>query len=342
MIDEPSRDRSSTPYSEETETLMPTKPYSTFCLFATLVFLTAANAQESQQFKTFSTNWEKAQQAFAAGDYQNAATCYENIIKVFPFEPTFQYHLACCQARQGLSDNALSTLEHAIICGWGDPKKLQEAEDFKDVRQQARFEKLLTEAETCQKELFTLYVGKGVDPQKPAPLVVVLHGLGSGPRSELPYWKSTADELGLVLIAPRGVTEIRSMFYGWHRTGAKDSTALDYFDVDAAGKRVNLAIDYARQRHTMAPGRVLLAGFSQGGGIALRLLGDHPHQFAGAVAVCSLCQSPGVPFWQSAATKGKFSIALLAGKLDRLLPRSQQLAEHLKTAGTKLHYHEWE
>ncbi|HQR06306.1 MAG TPA: hypothetical protein PLN21_05765 [Gemmatales bacterium] len=304
-----------------------------FLLMFLLAGIPTIHADESERLKAFNTHWQAAQQAMDGKNYGQAATSYEKILETFPFEPTTHYQLACCRARQGVGDKALAALGQAISFGWCDLKQLEQTEDFKELRSRKEFTQLVADATACQKEMFVLYAGKGVEVSKAAPLVVLLQGLGAGPRTEVPYWKQTVDELGLVLVAPRGVTEIRPMFYGWHRPGAKDSTALDYYDLLGAEKRVDEAILQARSRFNIASDRMFLAGYSQGGGVALHLQGKYPERFAGTVVVNSLSQSSGIDFWKAAALKKAFRVALLSGKVDRLLPRSQAMAAQLRSAG---------
>lgn len=304
----------------------------TFCL----AWMPIPSVEESERLKAFNTYWQAAQQAKEGKKYEQAAALYEKILEIFPFEPTTHYQLACCRARQGAGEKALKALRQAIVFGWSDLQQLEQAEDFKELRIRNEFAQLIADATACSKEKFVLYAGKGVEAGKAAPVVVLLQGLGAGPRSEMPYWKQTADELGLVVVAPRGVTELRPMFYGWHRPDARNSTALDYYDLPASEKRVDEAIAFAKSRYTVVSDRIFLAGYSQGGGVALHLQNKHPERFAGTVAVNSLSQSTGVDAWKAAVRKNGFRVALLAGRLDRLLPRSQAIAEQLRSAGVAL------
>jgi predicted esterase len=301
---------------------------------------TLGRGGESEFHKALEANWTKAQRAYADKDYRGAARCYEKVCELLPFEPSVRYELARCHCRQGDKDKALADLEAAIRFGWSDPGQIEQADDLKELRDAPRFAGLVKDAVACRDETIVVYAGKNVDPSRPAPLVVLLQGLGPGPRAEVPYWKPVADRLGLVLAAPRAMTKLSPLVYGWQRKGARDSTALDYFDMSAAGKRIEEAIALAKQKFTIDPDRLLLAGFSQGGGVALRMLGEHPDQYLGAVAVCSLCQSPGVAYWETALQKRPFRTFVIAGKLDRLLPRSQQVVEQLRAAKVPLRYEE--
>jgi predicted esterase len=287
-------------------------------------------------------NWESAQKAYSAKEYGRAATLYAKVCELIPFEPTSRYQLACCHAHLGDKDKALAALDAAIRFGWDDPQKLEQADEFKDLRNRPQFMQLVKDAAACRDEDVIVYAGKGSDPGKPAAVLVVLQGLGAGPRAELPYWKPAVDRLGMVLAAPRGVTKVRSMMYGWHRCGARNSSAQDYFDKPAAGKRIAEAIALAKKQFSLDEDRVVLAGFSQGGGVALHMLGDHPELFCGAVAVCSLYQPPGIAYWQASGQKQSRRVFMIAGKLDPLLPRSQKAFEQLRAAGVTSRYEEEE
>jgi predicted esterase len=298
-------------------------------------------AEDSKSFRTYQENWQQAEQAYAARDYARAATHYQNVAEVLPFEPFTRFQLACCYAQLGKNEQALSSLQQAIRFGWEDVSKLEQADELKTLRATPQFAQLLKEAAACRNENLVIHAGKKVNPLKPSPLLVVLQGLGNF-RADLPYWEAAADELGCVLVAPRAVTKAAPTVYGWHRRGAKDSTAPDYFDLPAAGKRVDEAIAEARHRFKIAPHRVVLAGFSQGAGVALRLVGDHPDRYCGAVAVNGLHQPPGVAYWQSIQKRHPIRVYVIAGKLDRLLPRSQKVVEELRAARVPNRYDELE
>lgn len=297
------------------------------------------HADESRTFRVYQENWQQAEQAYAAKDYERAAAHYQKVAEVLPFEPTTRFQLACCYARLGKIDQALSSLREAVRFGWEDVSKLERSDDLKELREKPQFAQILKEAAACRDENLIIHAGKKVDPRKPAPLLVVLQGLG-GFRGDLPYWEPVADELGCVLVAPRAVTKAAPMMYGWHRRGAKDSSAADYFDLPAAGQRVDAAIAEAKRRFKIDPNRIVLAGLSQGAGVALSLIGEHPERYCGAVVVCGLYQPPGVGYWQAVLRRHPLRVYVIAGKLDRLLPRSQKVVEELRAAQVPHRYDE--
>ncbi len=317
-----------------------------FAFFLLVAVLGSAPGQDqptqSETFKHFQLHWAKGQKAYAAKQYQEAIAHYEQVCAVLPFEPTSRFQLACCHAQLNQEAQALAALKEAIAYGWADVDRLKNADDLKSLWTNPTFLGLLDEAKKCSEETAVIYAGKGIDPKRPSSAIILLHGLGSGPRSEVPYWKNVADDLGFILIAPKSPIKVNAMLYGWHRPGAKDSQAADYYDLPKAKECIEQAIKHAKEKYTLEQERFILAGFSQGGGVALQLLTKNPEKYSGAVAVCSLCQTIDVASWRAALGKQPFRVALLTGKLDKLHPRTLSAFERLKQAGVIPLLQAWE
>jgi predicted esterase len=309
---------------------------------ASCVLVGEARAEDSDRLKTYRVNWEKAQQAFADKDYGLAADYYRKVAEVLPFEPTCRYQLACCLSLLGDRDKAMTALEAAVNYGWDDSKRLEQAGELKELRSDARFAQIIRDSNTCAGETTLFYAGKRVKATETVPLIVLLPGLGYGPRADVSYWKQTVDQLDLVLVAARGPTKFGPMLYGWHRPGAKDTPGGNYYDMAAAGKRIAEAIAQAEERFIVDKKRIVLAGFSQGGGVALQELGDHPERYCGGIVICSRYQPPGAPYWKSVVERNPVRVFALAGKLDSLLPRTQEAVRQFREAQLSHQYEEME
>jgi predicted esterase len=290
-----------------------------------LVFL-LQTTPPSPTMKRYEEEWKAAQRAMDARNYPLAITHLQEVRKLVPYEPTMQELLAITQAKAGKIEEAFTTLEQAISYGWRDVPGLMNHQDFVWLREHRRYQELLKQAKDAAEEKFVLYAGKSAHEK--SPLVLLLHGLGAGPRSELPYWKPLADELGLILVAPKGHTEIATHLVGWHNRLVKDSHSLQYYDPEIAIQPIERVIAEAKAKH---PGErpVYLAGYSQGGGLALQLMHRYPEKFQGAIVLASLCQTPGVDHWKSLS---KTKLAVLVGKLDKLHERHVKLIEQLEAA----------
>jgi predicted esterase len=85
----------------------------------------------------------------------------------------------------------------------------------------------------------------------------------------------------------------------------------------------------------------LLAGFSQGGGVALGLLRDDAETFRGAVVVNSLYPTRNQPAWEPRGADSPQRVVVMAGALDKLLPRSKQAHQDLLAAGVESRFIEF-
>lgn len=300
---------------------------------AFVVAAVGAAGQDSEFAKAYNKHWAAAEKAAGQMNFREALARYGDVVALLPFEPSSRYKLACCLVRLGETDRALAELKVAVECGWADADALDRDEDWRPLRRDERFAEMVNAAAACRDEKLLLYADDSVGRDRPAPLLVVLHGLGCGPRGEMPYWKPVADELGMVVVAPRSGTEFGPMLHGWQKAGAKNSSAADFFDMDSARERVDAAIEEADRLYTIDRGAVVLAGYSQGGGVVLQLIADRPTRIRGAVAVCSLCPPLEEANFRKVANESQIRVQVIAGEHDRLLDRSKSAAEVLQAAG---------
>jgi phospholipase/carboxylesterase len=101
-----------------------------------------------------------------------------------------------------------------------------------------------------------IYVPPTYLPDRPAPLLIMLHGAGSRGENALKPLLHLADEVGLILVAPdsRGRT--------W-------DLILDAYGPDVA--LIDRALAQIFAQYMIAPARVALGGFSDGASYALSL-----------------------------------------------------------------------
>lgn len=170
-----------------------------------------------------------------------------------------------------------------------------------------------------------LYVPASYRADRPAPLVVVLHGSRSGAREGLGPWLKLADEAGLLLLAPesRGRT--------WDIVLLDGGYGPDVPFIDRA-------LAHVFERYAVEPKRLALAGFSDGASFALSLGLTNGDLFTHVVAF-----SPG--FLEPAAQRGKPGVFLSHGREDTVLPIgpcSRSILPLLKDAGHAVRYREFE
>jgi len=77
------------------------------------------------------------------GDYPRAALTLSVAAEIHPEEPLLWYKLAAAQAQMGDKENALSSLKKVVEHGFKDAEKLENDFDFKSIRDEKQFNKIL-------------------------------------------------------------------------------------------------------------------------------------------------------------------------------------------------------
>lgn len=215
------------------------------------------------------------------------------------------YNISCSLGLDGGSaDEIFKWLGRAAEAGFGEtldnPQQPSDLEliktdtDLERVRSDARFAKVIesvtknrTAAEEAKKnapkeiEEPLYYIPEKLDKTKPAPLVILCHG-GQGNKKEfLESWKDAAAEAGVCLVSLNGGEYVAPGRFGWYRGDVTNLIGA----LPKIEKRLRAAIDAAKVKYNIDPERVAVAGFSQGGGVALFAGLQYKSFIRGAVAV---------------------------------------------------------
>lgn len=115
------------------------------------------------------------------------------------------------------------------------------------------------------------------EPGYAYPLVVWLHGSDSS-ELELRQVMPLVSVRNYVGVAPRGTarTSDTQRLYGWRQTAGEIADAC---------QRVRDCLDLARESFNIHDDRIFIAGYGDGGTMALRVGLEHPHLFAGAISL---------------------------------------------------------
>jgi phospholipase/carboxylesterase len=168
-----------------------------------------------------------------------------------------------------------------------------------------------------------LYVPKSYRPDRPTPLLIMLHGANGNPERALAIVRRQAAKLGFLVLAPksRGATwdVIARRAYG------PDVAALDALLVRVAGA------------YRVDPARVALGGFSDGASYALSLGLSNGALFSDVIAFSAGFMAP-------KRIEGRPRIFLSHGTADLILPVEpcgRHIAAQLREAGFELRYTEF-
>lgn len=168
-----------------------------------------------------------------------------------------------------------------------------------------------------------IHVPASLDPDAPAPMVVLLHGATGDPSNFFPLF-GLADDLGILTVVPA------ARAYTW------DRIAVGSFGGDVP--IMDEALRFAFARATVDPGRLALGGFSDGATYALSLGLTNGDLFSHLIA-----WSPG--YVAANTLVGTPSIYVSHGRADTILPidqTSRRIVPALEADGYEVRYEEFE
>jgi phospholipase/carboxylesterase len=169
-----------------------------------------------------------------------------------------------------------------------------------------------------------IFVPANVPAERPAPLVLLLHGAGGHAHDGLRVLLHLAEEAGLILVAPASHASTWDIIAG-RRYGP---------DLDLAGR----ALAWVFERHAVDPDRLAVGGFSDGASYALSLGLNNGDLFTHVLAF-----SPG--FIGPGTRRGKPRVFISHGIHDPILPIDpcgRSVARRLRAEGYPLEYLEFD
>lgn len=131
---------------------------------------------------------------------------------------------------------------------------------------------------------YLIDVPEAMDPSRPAPLIVALHGFTQDADSfrMQSAWTAVAGAEGAVVVYPEGIGVLNEWFRHWN--GGFCCGKAQAINLDDAGHILGI-IDEVAVHLPIDPSRVYLTGFSNGGMLALDLAARFPRRFAAVVGV---------------------------------------------------------
>lgn len=145
---------------------------------------------------------------------------------------------------------------------------------------------------------------------RPAPLVIVLHGGGGNPETMVPRWADTARAEGLVIAAPKGLGRNDRMGT-WNASGCCGEAMTS--GVDDVGFVAAVIDDVARDV-PIDRRRVYVTGFSNGGMLTHRVAIALGEKVAAAAVVS------GALFGNEAAARAPVPMLIMHGERDDVVP----------------------
>ena len=166
---------------------------------------------------------------------------------------------------------------------------------------------------------YTLYVPRSYKKSRKAPLLVLLHGLGSNPDQVIRYEGITdeAEERGYLVVAPYGYNE--RGWYGSQGKGKGNFLGGRPEDPENLGelseKDVLNVLGIVRKEFNIDPQRIYLAGHSMGGGGTIYLGAAHSGIWAALAPM-----SPAYMGSSDILEKIKAPVMIVTGEKDTVVP----------------------
>ncbi len=168
-----------------------------------------------------------------------------------------------------------------------------------------------------------LYVPASYQVNRPAPLVLMLHGAGGNAHQGLALFQHLADASGLILLAPDSRDQTWDIILGGYGS--------DIAFIDSA-------LEQTFSRYAIDPARIAIAGFSDGASYALGVGITNGDLFTHVIAF-----SPG--FMAPVAQRGEPRLFISHGKWDKVLPIdrcSRKIVPQVQQAGYDVVYQEFD
>lgn len=185
---------------------------------------------------------------------------------------------------------------------------------------------------------------EGYSAETSYPLIILLHGFGAS-MYDLAGLAPAIDATGYMYACPNAPYPLDAgggqMGYSWStgRPGMPDLAERG----PTTEERLAGFLDEVMREAGTEPGRVLLAGFSQGGGLALRFGLPRPETFAGLVAMSGAFRAPEGVLDQLPGQRS-MPVFMSHGLWDPMVTvqRGQEARAFLESAGYQPEYHEYE
>jgi predicted peptidase len=174
-------------------------------------------------------------------------------------------------------------------------------------------------------------IKKAKEPKAPAPLIVALHALNTGPAMLVNDLATTADRLGYIVVGPSGYR-----LDGWFGFQTPGASGNDRRKIEFSEQGVLNVLDIVRAKYNIEENRIYLAGMSMGATGALYLGRKYPEKWAAIAAM-----APGVPDAGAGfEVMSRVPLMFMIGDRDELLPidGTRKAVNRLREAGVSIQY----
>jgi phospholipase/carboxylesterase len=301
----------------------------------------------------------KANEFYQKGDYENSARYYLAYLQQSPDDASSWYNLSCVYGLLGNAELAAKYLKIAYRKGFTDVGHVERDTDFDSIKQEKYFIQTVDSlrAWNDKKAYYTgemryfaasgylpywIHFPKNYDKNKPATLMIAMHGYGDKAYSFSPIWRYIEDSNVIFVVpeAPYPFVDGDRAAFSWAPFVSMD----DSLWYSAYKKTEHYILDL--QKHMASTYKIdqtWLMGFSQGAFNGFILAIENPTVFNGLLAcggglVTDALQEKA---YESAR---QLKVIISHGKQDRVVSfeEGQKAYDILKSKGLDVTLHEFE
>jgi len=205
---------------------------------------------------------DKMTNLYHAGDYASALDVVEQNADRFPeLSSRTTFWRMCLLSLCGRTDEVISVFQQGLDSGlWWAQSRFQDT-DLDAVRDLPEFKRLMEISQEKYRAV-RMHIERDQtvllpDPAAPGlyPLLIALHGGGGNKDSNLEYWK-VARQKGWLVLSPQSTQPVDPSAYCWDQPEPGLADILFY-------------VEKISQKYPIDTQRVVIAGFSQGSGMAI-------------------------------------------------------------------------
>ena len=212
----------------------------------------------------FSTTMYQMRDLYEQGDYTEALDVLERVATRFPQQGIMYHWKMCLSARADRPAEAIQALRDALAHGYWYPSGLlRDDDDLLSLQGMPEYEELVVDSVKRATEVGSngkpelLVVPPDRNIPGPAPLLIGLHGNSQNARLAADDWREL-HRRGWMLALPQSSQPLTADAYMWD-------------DLECGAAEVESLCTQVIGQQSVDSGRIILGGFSAGGGLAIRL-----------------------------------------------------------------------
>ncbi len=241
-----------------------------------------------------------------------------------PADASAAYFLACAHARNGDKADAFKWLRTARRNGFDRAGDMMRDEDLASLHGDREYEEILATVRMAEKVRFgeaaepePLYqLPASYDGDAPLPIILAIHDAGGSAAEIVRVWTETADRVGAVLVAPHAPQWDGAAGFRWR-------------ELDETEYVIMTVLEYARERVNIEGQPIVIAGFGQGGYMAMGVGLRHKEIFDGVITVGGTFEPSLFPT-EVAKENSQVKAYLIVGENDRGLKLNQAAEKALE------------